>query len=142
MVSPEKRTPRTVIEADSSSATFVVLKISGIKIYSTVEGRWVSVWIMPTPIPLNLWEERIARYSPEIVGKNRRTTATAIPTAFGKRMARKAAIREPVASPASAVAKDRGISIFLPTIPMLDSMELTEKAAPLSSSLTPAQPIP
>ena len=81
MVSPEKRTPRTVIEADSSSATFVVLKISGIKIYSTVEGRWVSVWIMPTPIPLNLWEERIARYSPEIVGKNRRTTATAIPTA-------------------------------------------------------------
>ena len=35
----------------------------------------------------------MARYSPEIVGKNRKTTATAIPTAFGKRMACKAAIK-------------------------------------------------
>lgn len=43
MVSPENRTPRTVIEAESSSATFVVLRINGIRMYSTVEGRWVSV---------------------------------------------------------------------------------------------------
>ena len=84
----------------------------------------------------------MARYSPEIVGKNRKTTEAAIPTAFGKRMACKAAIREPVASPARAVAKDKGINIFLPTIPILDSMELTEKATLLSSSFTPAQPIP
>ena len=57
-------------------------------------------------------------------------------------MACKAAIREPVGSLARAVAKDNGINIFLPTIPMLDSMELTEKATLLSSSLTPAQLIP
>ena len=43
---------------------------------------------------------------------------------------------------ARAAAKDRGSNIFLPTIPILDSMELTEKATLLSSSLTPAQPIP
>ena len=35
----------------------------------------------------------MARYSPEIVGKKRRTTVAAIPTAFGKRMACKAAIK-------------------------------------------------
>ena len=50
----------------------------------------------------------------------------------------KAAIKEPVGSPARAAAKDKGISVFLPTIPMLESMELTEKATPPSSSRTPA----
>ena len=35
----------------------------------------------------------MARYSPAMVGKKRRTTEAAIPTAFGKRMACKAAIK-------------------------------------------------
>ena len=53
-----------------------------------------------------------------------------------------AAIREPVGSPARQMAKERGTSTFRLTMPMLDSMELTEKATPLSIRCTPNQPMP
>ena len=84
----------------------------------------------------------MARYSPAIVGKNRSTTAVPIPAAFGRRSFRSAAIREPVGSPARQMAKERGTSTFRLTMPMLDNMELTEKATPLSISPTPNQPMP
>ena len=96
----------------------------------------------PTPIPRNRWEERMARYSPAIVGKKRSTTAVPIPAAFGKCSFCSAAIKEPVGSPARQITKERGTSTFRLTMPMLDSMELTEKATPLSIRCTPNQPMP
>lgn len=53
-----------------------------------------------------------------------------------------AAIKEPVGSPARQITKERGTSTFRLTMPMLDSMELTEKATPLSIRCTPSQPMP
>ena len=96
----------------------------------------------PTPIPRNRWEERIARYSPEMVGKNRSTTAVPIPAAFGRCSFCSAAIREPVGYPARQIAKERGTSTFRLTMPILENIELTEKATPLSISRTPNQPMP
>ena len=65
-----------------------------------------------------------------------------IPAAFGRCSFLSAAIRDPVGSPARQMVKESGTSTFRLTIPMLDSMELTEKTIPLSIIRTPNQPIP